>query len=92
MTLDGSSAGFEFPCDYEIKAMGHNDGNFHEVVLRIVNRHCREQPAEAASLQQRVSRTGKYVSVSVVIRARDMAHLDAIYEELSAHEQVLARL
>ena len=59
--------GFEFPCDYQIKAMGHDDGHFHQVVLEIVARHCKTIRHE--SLNHRKSRGGKYVSVSLVIEA-----------------------
>ena len=31
--------GFEFPCDYEIKAMGIDDGSFHEVVIEIIRKN-----------------------------------------------------
>ena len=89
---DDKAKGFEFPCDYEIKVMGLNDEHFNEVVLTILNRHCTEQPLTVEQMRHKVSRNGKYVSVSVVIQARSMAHLDAIYAEMSEHEAVLARL
>ncbi len=82
--------GFSFPCDYEIKAMGIDDGHFHELIVEIVERHTSRIRAD--SLRQRSSRGGKYVSVSLVIKAQSRAQLDAIYADLTAHEQVLMRL
>jgi len=82
--------GFEFPCDYQVKAMGLDDGRFHEVVLAIIARHC--TTIRHDSLTTRTSRGGKYVSVSVTIEAADRAQLDAIYDDLTAHEKVLMRL
>lgn len=82
--------GFEFPCDYEIKAMGIDDGSFHEVVIEIIrknNANFRED-----SLRHRASRGGKYVSVSIVIEATSREQLDAIYDDLTAHDKVLMRL
>ena len=38
------------------------------------------------------ARTGKYVSVSVVIEASSREQLDAIYDDLTTHEKVLMRL
>lgn len=82
--------GFEFPCDYEIKAMGLDDGSFHEVVIEIISRHCDSVRHE--TLRHRSSRGGKYVSVSLVIEATSRAQLDAIYDDLTAHDKVLMRL
>jgi putative lipoic acid-binding regulatory protein len=82
--------GFEFPCDYQIKAMGVDDGSFQELVIEIIGRHCRSIRDD--SLRTRPSRRGKYVSVSVVIEASSRAQLDAIYDDLTAHEKVLMRL
>ena len=31
--------GFQFPCEYEIKAMGIDDGSFHELVFEVIRRH-----------------------------------------------------
>ncbi len=82
--------GFEFPCDYQIKAMGHDDGHFHKVVIEIVARHC--ETIRHESLNHRRSRGGKYVSVSLVIEATSREQLDAIYDDLTEHEKVLMRL
>ena len=82
--------GFQFPCDYEIKAMGLDDGNFHEVVIEIIRRHSADIRDD--SLRQRASRGGKYVSVSIVIEAQSREQLDAIYDDLTAHDKVLMRL
>ena len=89
MTRD-DAPGFEFPCEFQIKAMGLDDGNFREVVLEIIGRHCKAIRHD--SLKTRASRGGKYVSISVVIEAASRAQLDAIYDDLTAHEKVLMRL
>lgn len=82
--------GFRFPCDYQIKAMGIDDGHFHELVIAIVSRH--SDKVNEDSLSSRPSRNGKYVSVSLVIEATSREQLDAIYEDLTAHDKVLMRL
>ncbi len=89
MTTD-EPQGLQYPCDFQIKAMGIDDGHFHEIVLEIIGRHCRG--IQADSLRTRASRGGKYVSVSVVIEATSRAQLDAIYDDLTAHDKVLMRL
>jgi uncharacterized protein len=82
--------GFEFPCDYQVKAMGHDDGAFRDTVVEILSQHCEEIDHER--IVCRASRNGKYLSVSVIIKAQSREHLDAIYDALTAHEKVLMRL
>ena len=82
--------GFQFPCDFQIKAMGIDDGRFHEIVIEIIGRHC--NTIREDSIRTRSSRGGKYVSVSVVIEASSREQLDAIYDDLTTHEKVLMRL
>lgn len=87
---NNEAPGFEFPCEFQIKAMGLDDGQFHEVVLEIIGRHCDQIKHE--SLSTRSSRGGKYLSVSIVIIASSREQLDAIYDDLTAHDKVLMRL
>jgi putative lipoic acid-binding regulatory protein len=82
--------GLQFPCDYRIKAMGLAEPGFDALVVEIVRRHSPDFPEGAVSLQ--ASRNGRYVSVTVLIKARSLEQLDAIYADLTAHEKVLARL
>ncbi len=82
--------GFQFPCDYQIKAMGIDDGSFHEVVIEIIGRHC--DTVRSDSMRTRPSANGKYISVSIVIEAQSREQLDRIYDDLTAHDKVLMRL
>jgi putative lipoic acid-binding regulatory protein len=82
--------GLEFPCEFQIKAMGLDDGQFHNVVLEIISAHSKHIKHD--TLTTRPSRAGKYVSVSIVILAQSRAQLDAIYDDLTAHDKVLMRL
>ncbi len=74
----------EFPCDFPIKIMGVDSPAFRALVHEIVQRH-----TEPTSPANRPSRDGKYLAISYTIRARSRAQLDALYEELSAAEEVL---
>jgi putative lipoic acid-binding regulatory protein len=47
--------------------------------------------AEAA-VTTRLSRGGRYVSVTVTIEALSQAQLDGIYRDLSGHERVMMAL
>ena len=81
---------FDFPCDFPIKAMGEASAAFETVVLEIVRRHAPDLDTQA--VRKRPSRNGRYLAVTVTIRARDKQQLDAIYSELSAHRKVLMAL
>ncbi len=81
---------FEFPCDFPIKAMGEASAAFKAAVLEIVQRHAPDFDDQA--VRRRPSRNGRYLAVTVTIRARDKQQLDAIYAELSAHREVLMAL
>ena len=89
MTTDDAQ-GFQFPCEYQIKAMGVDDGSFHEVVIEIIRRHC--DKVNEDSVRTRPSSAGRYISVSIVIEASSREQLDAIYDDLTAHDKVLVRL
>ncbi|WP_455217294.1 YbeD family protein [Kaarinaea lacus] len=91
MTSDSSKETLlEFPCDFPIKAMGHARGNFELTVLEIVRRHAPDLTDSA--FKSRPSTNGKYLSVTVTIRARSKNQLDAIYMDLTACDKVLMAL
>ena len=77
----------EFPCVFPIKVMGRAASGFDLTVVEIVRRHVPDLGESAVT--QRPSRAGTYVSLTVTIHATSQAQLDALYRELSAHEQVL---
>jgi len=80
----------EFPCTFPIKAMGRSDSGLEAAVLEILARHAPDFDAQA--LEARPSSGGKWLSVTVRIEASSKAQLDAIYQELTAHELVVYAL
>lgn len=80
----------EFPCDFPVKAMGLATEILHATVMEIVCKHAPD--TEAAALKTRPSSNGKYLSVTITVRATNQAQLDAIYMDLSACEQILMTL
>lgn len=79
----------EFPCQFAIKAMGRSDLEFDLLVIEIVRRHIVE---EEKAVTTRPSKDGNYLAVTVLIQATSKQQLDAIYQELSSHPQVLMAL
>ena len=82
--------GMTFPCRFAIRAMGLDQDDFDALVVEIVRRHCPD--IHEGAVTTKPSRNGKYVSVKVVIDAQSREQLDAIYDDLTAHERVLMRL
>jgi len=81
------ATGFEFPCEFPIKAMGLAADDFDALVVGIVISHVGDINEGAVAI--RPSRNGKYTSVTVTFEARDQAQLDGLYRELSGHERIL---
>ena len=79
-----------FPTTFPVKVMGANEQDFETLVLEIIQKHA--STAEEREITCRPSREGKFISVTVYIRAENQEQLDAIYRELSAHERVLMML
>lgn len=80
----------EFPCQFAIKAMGRNNFEFDLLVIELVRRHAPELHEQA--LTARPSKDGNYLAVTVIIQAASKQQLDAIYQDLSDHPQVLMAL
>lgn len=81
---------FEFPCDFPIKAMGKNGADFDAIVVEIVRRHVSD--IREGAVTTRPSKAGTYLSVTVMIEATSREQLDAIYQSLTDHPEVLMAL
>ncbi|WP_405223537.1 YbeD family protein [Lentisalinibacter sediminis] len=81
----------EFPCDFPIKVMGRDeDDDFRSEAVAIVEAEVGPLPAGAVTTQP--SRNGRFLSVTVTVRAESRAQLDSLYRRLSNHERVLVVL
>lgn len=80
----------EFPCDFPIKVMGRAEPGFDALVVELVRRHCPD--LREGAVKVRPSKGGKWVSVTVTMRAESKSQLDAIYHDLTAHEKVVMAL
>jgi putative lipoic acid-binding regulatory protein len=85
VVADGSA--LAFPCDFPIKVMGRKQPRFANAVTEIVRKHAPD--FDAATVELRPSRQGKYLSVTCVVRATSREQLDALYRELCDHPAVV---
>ena len=80
----------EFPCRYQVKAMGKCGLAFEKLVCDVVGRHL--GGAAIIEMATRESTGGRYVSVSCTIKAASREQLDSIYIDLHSEADVLVTL
>ncbi len=79
--------GVEFPCDFAVKAIGPAGGGLEGEVVAVVRRHAPDLGEGA--VRTRPSAGGRYLAVTVRLRARSREQLERIYRELHALDSVL---
>ncbi|MBI5030719.1 MAG: DUF493 domain-containing protein [Chloroflexi bacterium] len=79
--------GLVFPCRFPLKTIGKNYADFESIVIKIVRRHVPDLRDEEIS--SRMSKDGKYLSVTTTFTAESREQLDGLYYELSSHEYVM---
>ena len=84
---DSADPIWNFPCSFPLKAFGRNSDEFEALVLEIVRRHVPDLDDDAVS--SRTSNGSTYRSVTATFMAQSREQLDALYTELSKHEQIL---
>jgi uncharacterized protein len=76
----------EYPSAFPIKVMGTNAEGFAAAIVQIAQQF---DPAyDAATLEQRPSRGGKYLGLTITITATSREQLDELYRTLSTHPMV----
>ncbi|CAA9889859.1 conserved hypothetical protein [Candidatus Methylobacter favarea] len=80
----------KFPCQFAIKAMGKTDSEPDLVAVEIVRRHIVD--IKEGAITMRSSKDGNYTAVTILIEASSRQQLDAIYQDLSAHPDILMAL
>jgi len=77
----------EFPCDYPIKIMGEACETFEAEMVALIREHAPNLGEGAVSV--RPSRGGKYVAITIQLRAESREQVDAITLALRGHPKVL---
>ena len=73
----------EFPCVFPLKVMGLNQDNYPEFVLQVAQKHV--AGIDESSIKTKLSKSEKYISVTVTFMAQSRQQLDALYLELNAN-------
>ena len=80
----------EYPCRFEIKALGKLSNRFNALVQSIVSKHIGQD--DLLHSQTRSSRHSTYIAITCSIRAQNKEQIRAIYEDLAACPEVLMTL
>ena len=76
----------EYPSPFPIKVMGLNVDGFVHAMVGVVRQF---DPAfDAAAVELRTSKAGKYLGVTLTVTATSRAQLDELYRTLSTHPMV----
>lgn len=85
--MQSSESLLEFPCDFAVKIVGLAAHDFDALVVSIVRRHVGD--INEGAVASKASREGKYIALTVTVRAESRPQLDALYTELSKHDRIL---
>jgi len=80
----------KFPCDFPVKMMGRDTPEFRNTARALIENHV--GPVAEEAIQVNLSGNGNFVSVTVTVTATSQQQLDAIYRDVSAHDDVLMAL
>ena len=80
----------EYPCDFPIKIMGKSQQGFAQTIAALVKQHAPD--FDPASIEMRSSKRGGYISLTCTINATSRQQLDALYQSLCDHPQVVMAL
>lgn len=76
----------EFPCVFPIKVMGGFVPGFREAMAAIA---CETDPNfNPNTIEQRPSKAGNYLGLTLMVRVTSQAELDTLYRKLSGHPLV----
>ena len=76
-----------FPFDFLIKVFGQSTEHFEQTVLQIIRQFSVNLRENA--IQQRNSKGGKYLALSILIPVESQAQLDDIYRALSSNPAIV---
>lgn len=76
-----------FPCDIPIKVFGRNELEFREATLAVIRAHV--GGVAETQVAERESSGGSYLSLTVTVRLESREQADAVFSDLSSHEQIL---
>ncbi len=75
----------EFPCTFPLKVMGLNTDNYPDYVLSVAQKHI--NGIDECCVKTRLSKSEKYIAVTVTFLAQSKEQIDNVYLELNASDR-----
>jgi uncharacterized protein len=82
----GGDSLIQYPSAFPIKVMGRQQEGFLEAMVEVVQRF--DAGFDAHTVEQRPSSAGRYLGLTLTVRATSREQLDALYRALSSHPMV----
>ena len=76
----------EYPSQFPIKVMGENVDGFVHAITSVAKQF--DPVFDAASVELRDSKGGKYLGITITVTATSREQLDELYRTLSTHPMV----
>jgi len=76
----------DYPSAFPIKVMGAAVEGFEDAVIAVARRF--DPTFDAATLERRPSKGGKYLGLTITVTATSREQLDELYRTLSTHPMV----
>jgi hypothetical protein len=76
----------EYPSAFPIKVMGANVDGFVDAIVHVARRF--DPSFDAATVEQRPSKAGNYLGITITVTATSREQLDELYRTLSTHPMV----
>ena len=76
----------QYPCDFRIKVMGKAGPEFLPAVVHIAKQF--DAGFNEESMEQRPSRDGNYLGLTITVHVHSREQLDELYRTLSTHPLV----
>lgn len=80
----------QFPVDFPIKVMGLNEPDFPKIIEDLARQQF--PTFDNSKTTTALSKTGKYISVNIVVHANSREELDNMYRAITSHPKVKVAL
>lgn len=77
----------EFPCEFLLKITGKNEEDFEARIITLLKTI--DPDLDTHKIKKNYSKTGKYISLSVLLYVTEQSHVDQAYALLKSDASVL---
>lgn len=86
MNIPPEQSLIEYPCNFPIKVMGANVDGFLSAMVHVATAF--DPGFDASTVEQRPSKAGNYMGLTLSVRVTSREQLDELYRTLTSHPMV----